>query len=251
MTKEIVQKDWTLDDEKLAALAKSGIIPANTPKSQVQVFAEVARRHGLDPFTKEIHLVKYGATYSTIIGIQGMRGRAADSGLHAGTDAPKFNLQPDGRHDTMAQLLASKKMPITCTVTVYKIVGNTRTPFVATVAFKEFAQRGGKWPQMPYNMIAKVAESHALRKAFPRHINGLYLDEEMQQEINTVDTEYTEVRSPEEKDLRAKLRSALSEMSPEEAEGWRNMLNEKREAGELDETFMQNVLDEITQSANA
>ena len=251
MKNEVMKSDWDLSQDKLVALSQAGIIPSGTPKAQVQVFAEVARRHGLDPFTKEIHLVRYGSTYATIIGIQGMRGRAADTGLHAGTDAPRFDLQPDGAFKTMAQLSASGKKPITCTVAVYKLLGSTRVPFEATVLYNEFAQKNGKWSQMPFNMIAKVAESHALRKAFPRQINGLYIDEEMQQEVQTVEVETMDADDVKKASLQNQLRTALRNMSPEEAEGYRNLLNEKRDAGELTNDLMENILNELKQPSNA
>ena len=181
--KQLTPTDWQLTNDNLRVLEQAGVIPRGTPPAQVSVFAEVARRHGLDPFTKEVHLVGYGGNYSVIVGINGLRGRASDTGLHAGTDDPQFNLQPNGDYHTLATLTKAKRMPETCTatVTVYKMIGGQRVPFTATVAFAEFTTNKNKWATMPYQMIGKVAESHALRKAFPRQVSGLYLDEEMQQ----------------------------------------------------------------------
>lgn len=183
----------TITKDNLAVLEQAGIIPKGTPKAQVEVFAEVARRHGLDPFTKEVHLVGYGGNYSVIVGINGLRGRASDTGLHAGTDAPQFNVQPDGKYHTLSTLAVAKKLPETCTVTVYKMLQGQRVPFTATVAFSEFTTGRNKWASMPYQMIMKVAESHALRKAFPRQVSGLYLSEEMEQA--TVDVKHEEVKA--------------------------------------------------------
>lgn len=191
----ITPAEWQLTNDNLKVLEQAGVIPKGCPPAQVTVFAEVSRRHGLDPFTKEVHLVGYGGNYSVIVGINGLRGRASDTGLHAGTDDPKFNLQPDGQYHTLSILAKSGKMPDTCTVTVYKMIAGQRVPFTATVAFKEFSTGRNKWAQMPYQMIGKVAESHALRKAFPRQVSGLYLDEEMQQarKQQTVDAPHKEL----------------------------------------------------------
>lgn len=195
MSKQLTPTDWNLTPANLATLEQAGIIPRGTPPAQVAVFAEVARRHGLDPFTKEVHLVGYGGNYSVIVGIDGMRGRASDTGLHAGTDVPKFNLQPDSKYHTLATLAKAKVMPDTCDMTVYKMIAGQRMAFSASVSFKEFSTGKNKWASMPYQMITKVAESHALRKAFPRQFSGLYLAEEMEQ-AKTVEVSHVEVVKP-------------------------------------------------------
>ena len=51
--------------------------------------------------------------------------------------------------------------------------------------------------------------------------------------------------------LRKSLREALISMEPEEAEGYRNLLNEKREAGELTDDLMRNILNDIKAPQNA
>lgn len=203
---------WDLTPEKLKVLEQAGIIPKGTPPAQVAVFSEVANRHGLDPFTKEVHLVGYGGNYSVIVGINGMRGRASDTGLHAGTDAPKFNLQPDGNYHTLATLTAAKKMPETCDVTVYKVVSGQRVAFSASVSFKEFTTGRNKWSTMPYQMIMKVAESHALRKAFPRQVSGLYLSEEVGK-APVQDVDHVEVTKPELTSSHPKWQGAIKSVS--------------------------------------
>lgn len=197
MSKELSPTNWELTEDKIKVLAQAGIIPPNTPPAQVAVFIETARRHGLDPFTKEVHLVGYGGNYSVIVGINGLRGKASDTGLHAGTDDPLFDLQPDGQYRTLATLTKANMMPETCTVTVYKMMQGQRVPFTATASFKEFTTGKNKWATMPYQMIMKVAESHALRKAFPRQVAGLYLDEEMQQSATVVEVASKPELTPE------------------------------------------------------
>lgn len=52
-------------------------------------------------------------------------------------------------------------------------------------------------------------------------------------------------------EVQTELRAALIKLEPEEAEGFRNMLNEKRDAGELTVEIMQNVLTELKAPVNA
>jgi phage recombination protein Bet len=144
------------------------------------VFAITANQHKLSPFKKEIYLVRYGDKYHTIVGIDGMRAKAARSGLAAGKDDAKYDLQADGTYQTAAQLVQGKHYPTSCTVTVYKVIGGIRCPFTKTVLFREYcpANPTNKWQSMPFNMIEKVAEAHALRMAFADEVAGLNIEEE-------------------------------------------------------------------------
>ena len=54
-------------------------------------------------------------------------------------------------------------------------------PFVAEVLLKEFRKPGPAWDRMPETMIKKVAESHALRAAFPEELAGLYEPSELEE----------------------------------------------------------------------
>jgi phage recombination protein Bet len=179
-----------ISKEQIDVLAGAGIIPPGTPAAQVQVFAEVASRHNLDPFTKQVHLVKYRKkdgeryvdAYAVIIGIDGYRARATSSGRHAGTEDAKFNITSDGKHVTAAELIAKNGKLLTATVTVHKIVSGMKVPFTHTCVLSEFSSGKQKWhPQygMQYQMLAKCAEAFALRKAFPNETAGLAVEEEL------------------------------------------------------------------------
>jgi phage recombination protein Bet len=174
---------------QIETLAQAGVIPAGTPAAQVEVFAESCRQHGLSPFKKEIYLVAYnsrdGMKYHTIVGIDGLQQKAARTGRFAGIDEEQYNRMSDGTFQTSSQLKAAKEMPISCTVTVWAIVGGIRCPFTATVLFAEYypAVSSGKdtyskAATMPFNMIAKCARAKALKIAFSDELSGLHIEEE-------------------------------------------------------------------------
>ncbi len=173
-----ISQSSELSDNDIQILATAGVIPANTPTAQVKLFVTTCTQHNLSPFKKEIYLVGYGGKYSTIVGIDGFRAKARRTEQHAGTDDAKFDLQADGSYFTAAQLKAAGKIPVTCTVTVYRVVAGIRCPFTHTAVFAEFAGTG-KWQTMPFQMIAKVAESFALKKGFGDELSGLHIEEEM------------------------------------------------------------------------
>jgi hypothetical protein len=114
------------------------------------------------------------------VGIHGLEKKAASSGLFAGVDVPKFNMTSSGQWMSMAEVAASKKLPISCSVTVYKLMGGTRVPFTAEVLWSEYGnEKNPNWSSRPMHMLTKVAKSHALRMAFPNETHGLHVEEEM------------------------------------------------------------------------
>lgn len=178
-----------LTPAEIDTLAHAGIIPAGTPPAIVQVFATACQQHGLSPFRKEIYLVPYntknGTQYHTIVGIDGLQLKAARTQQFAGCDAEQYDLTASGQFKTAAELKAAKQPPVTCTVTVYRIIGGVRCPFVATVVFDEYypavaagRDQYSKAATMPFNMIAKCARAKALKMAFSDELSGLHIEEE-------------------------------------------------------------------------
>jgi len=180
MAKESSIAQSGLSESDIQTLAQAGIIPAGTPAAMVQVFATSCKLHGLSPFKKEIYLVGYNGKYSTIVGIDGLRKKADRTGKLAGKDDAKFDLMPDGTFKTAAQLKIERKLPTTCTVTVYKDFSGVARAFTKTVLFSEYcpAQPSNKWATMPFNMIEKCAEAAALRMGFASETAGLHIEEE-------------------------------------------------------------------------
>ena len=163
-----------MEQKEIDILYAAGIVPAGTPWEQIQVFANVCKRHGLDPFSKEIYLLRYSGKYAPIISINGLRNLTCEN--CAGVDDAKFDLLPDGSYKTAAQF-QDGQLPKSCTVTVWKMVSGLRVPFHHTVLYREFAANTPKWIEMPLQMITKVAESHARRKGWS--ISGLHIEEEV------------------------------------------------------------------------
>lgn len=185
MSKEIVKNGtYELDESKIQVLTQAGVIPAGTPPAQVKLFAEVCKTKGLSPFSKEIYLLGYkdGQTqqmkYSIITGIDGYRKIAARTGQLAGCSNPIFDLKSNGQFKSAAEVAESGQDPISCTITVMRLIAGVAREFTATVLFKEFNGKKQKWLTMPVQMISKVAEAFALRKGFDDELSGIGIEEE-------------------------------------------------------------------------
>jgi len=79
--------------------------------------------------------------------------------------------------------------------------------FTAQVDFKEYTKGRDLWLSKPRTMISKVAEMHALRKACPDDLAGLYGEDEFAQEIKNTPAEIEE-----------KASAGMAEVKPIEAE---------------------------------
>jgi len=153
------------------ALIKSTIMHGKTPATdnEVALFLMICKRTDLDPFSKQIYAIERGGKWSIQIGVDGLRAIAERSGGYAGSDEPLF----DEGLDAFAFEESGRKAPKICKVTVWKMVAGQRCPFVGIARYSEFCQvyngkPSGLWEKMPATMLAKCAESQALRKAFPQ-----------------------------------------------------------------------------------
>jgi phage recombination protein Bet len=152
---------------------------------ELELFAMVAVRSGLDPFAKQIYAVKRQGRMTIQTGIDGYRSIAARTGEYDGQDEPVYGPDcPCGK---------GSRHPESSTVRVYR-KGMSRA-VAATAFWHEYCPDPGPsgkgdqmWRRMPHVMIAKVAEALALRKAFPWDPNrglgigsDVYTTEEMAQ----------------------------------------------------------------------
>ncbi len=162
-------------------------VAAGTSEEEFELFVEVCRMTGLNPFAKQIYAIMRNAgkdehghwvkrmTIQT--GIDGYRLLAARTGALAGIDDAEYD-DEDAKHPAWGR------------VTVWRLVQGQRMPFTAKARWSEYAATDkdekltGQWGKMPYLMLGKCAEALALRKAFPAELSGVYTAEEMEQADN-------------------------------------------------------------------
>jgi phage recombination protein Bet len=156
--------------------------------NEFHLFLMQCKRTGLDPFSKQIYALKLGGKLTMMTSIDGLRIIAERSGQYAGQTLTEW-CGADGK---WVDVWLSEAPPVACRVGVLR--KDFLQPVYAVAKFSSYFQNTPIWKKMPELMLAKCAESLALRKAFPNDLSGLYSREEMEQGMN--DAEFSIVESP-------------------------------------------------------
>ena len=151
----------------------------NATKEDIAFFSQYCQRTQLDPVSRQIYAISYyddknkRNKIQVLLSIDGYRIIAQRTGDFDSSET--FWCGEDG---IWKDVWLSSKNPSAAKVIVYK--RNSTKGISAVALFKEYANlKSNTWQTKPALMIAKCAESLALRKAFPSALSGLYTSEEM------------------------------------------------------------------------
>lgn len=131
--------------------------------SQLALFLQICKSRSLDPFTKQVYFTPQGI----IVSIDGFRAIAERTGCYA-PGPTRYE------YDDAKNLVAAY-------VTVRKLVAGTWFDLEESARYEEYRGTSPIWKSKPHAMLAKCAESRALRRAFSSDLSGLYSPEEMDQ----------------------------------------------------------------------
>lgn len=206
MTTALQKETW----EDRIALVRS-MCPKALTDTEFEMYLYVCRRYGFDPIMKELIPQKYfnnnEQEYNPVVFVT----------THAAylSIAHRTKMY-GGMHSTY------DKETKEATAEVWR--KDSVHPTVCTIDAGEYNTHKNLWKSKPITMAKKVAEAHALRRAF--NINGVYLAEEMAKEIELAGAPATLIpeKTPEgayqakPKELGEKTVDAKAEVVDEKAE---------------------------------
>lgn len=167
-------------------LIKRTVVPQGATDAEFKLLLYQAARTGLDPLSRQIHLVKRsdgggGQSCTIQTGIDGFRVVAERTGKYEGQVGPYWC----GADGQWREVWTDSEPPAAAKVGILR--AGFREVVWGIAHWAEYAQytKDGRltrfWSKMGPLMLAKCAEAAAHRKAFPNDLSGIYTHEEMGQ----------------------------------------------------------------------
>ncbi len=201
---------------------------------EIKVFLELCKHQNLNPFIGDVYLIKYkqNEKAQTVVG-RHLFNKRADAHPQYNGMKQYYIVQIKGQ--PQAQRFAIESGGYDPSHPDMKLVGAVTEvyrkdrvhPSVGVAYMKEFDKGHARWKDMPTEMILKVSEVLALRKAFPQEFQGMYISEEMgiestpeipskQQEVKKVDAMTEELEKVGTSTEKTKEAKPVIEPSPDE-----------------------------------
>ena len=161
-TTQIVENNPVIDEEPI-----KNYFCKNASASELALGAMICKQQGLNPFTGDVHFVKYGEQKMQVVVSKYAFLKRAER--NPNYDGFKAWVESDGE-DTIGKC------------EVYRT--DRKMPVYSEVYLSEYNQGNKMWKEKPKTMIRKVAVVQAHREAFPNDLSGLYTEEEISEGNN-------------------------------------------------------------------
>ena len=178
MTEEIIKYKAGSDTVTLSPTIVKKYLVSGEGKvtdQEVIMFLSLCKFQQLNPFLREVYLIKFGTHPATMV-------TGKETFLKRAYRHPKYRghrtgISDDGQIAWAEVYVEGYQVPIRCEVDYKEYVGR-----------KSSGEINSMWKAKPNTMLKKVALVQALREAFPETFGGMY----SQEEINTTPTLPTE-----------------------------------------------------------
>lgn len=245
---DIERVERNVHDQEYWDLVKRTVCKGATD-TEFKLFQNQAIRTRLDPLSRQIYAIFRwdSSVQRKVMGIQvsidGYRIIAERSHKYRGQEGPLFCSKAGNDWCDVWVPREGESLPFAAKVGVRR--SDFDLTLWAVAPFSEYRQLDkddcltGMWAKMPALMLAKAAESLALRKAFPQDLSGLHTTEEMAQ-LDNEEIVVAPVRITEEQ-----VKAIAAE--PDVAEQYENRLeaeSKKQEAEAVDADFQSSKADE-------
>ena len=153
-------------------------------QTEVLLFIELCKSQGLNPWLREVHLIKYAANQpaSVVVGKDAFMQRANLIPTFDGMSAGVI-VQRDKSIEYIEGSFAIAGVDVLLGGWAKVFHKDKTVPTYQAVSLKEYHSGQSTWLKMPLTMIRKVAMVQTLREAFPHHFTGMYDASEMQQAV--------------------------------------------------------------------
>lgn len=175
----------TLDAQTVRNFLTNG--DAKVSDKEVVMYVQLCKAQQLNPFLKEAYLIKYSENQpaSIVVAKDAFIKRAESHPQYCGMKSGVIVLTKNGEiKEREGAFYLPNESVIGGWAKVFR--NDRRNEIYDSVAFDEYAGKdkngnlNSMWRGKPGTMIQKVAEVHALRKAFPERLSGLYIEDEIE-----------------------------------------------------------------------
>lgn len=195
MAKELAVINY--EDRRVIETLKA-TVASGTTDHEMQMFTEQCKATGLNPFKKEIWCIVAGSgDWRKVQMMTGLHGYLQIANKNPNFDGMEYSYGPTLKVKAGSQEIEVYEW-VECRV--YRKDRTRPQSYRAdwSESHQDLVSKNGKlmqWALRPKYMLQKVAECHALKRAFAQELSGFYTEEEMPSEFSVVETE--KVEAPE------------------------------------------------------